>query len=75
VARQFPFTTQEGVFGTAVFSEFARRPGDLNLAVGAAGVRFNPRGSFLISAELLIPVTESGLRDKVTPVIGVDYSF
>ncbi len=75
VARQFPFTTPQGVFGTAVFSEFARRPGDLNLAVGAAGIRFNPRGSFLISAQLLVPVTISGLRDRVTPVIGVDYSF
>jgi hypothetical protein len=75
VARQFPFVTQAGVFGTAAFEEFARRPGDLNLVVGAAGVRFNPRGNFLISAQVLLPVTKAGLRDKVTPVIGVDYSF
>ena len=75
VARQFPFVTSAGVFGTAAFEEFARRPGDLNLVVSALGVRFNPRGNFLISAEVLLPITKSGLRDKVTPVIGVDYSF
>jgi hypothetical protein len=75
VARQFPFVTSAGVFGTAAFEEFARRPGDLNLVVGAAGVRFNPRGNFLISAQLLVPISKSGLRDKVTPVIGIDYSF
>ena len=75
VARQFPFVTQAGVFGTAAFEEFARRPGDLNLVVGAIGARFNPRGNFLISTQLLLPITKSGLRDKVTPVVGVDYSF
>jgi hypothetical protein len=43
--------------------------------VGVAGIRYNPRGNLLISAEMLIPVTESGLRDRITPVVGIDYSF
>ena len=73
--RQFPFVTQGGSFGTASFEEFTRRPGDLNLLVGAAGVRYNPRGTLLISAQVLVPITESGLRDRITPVIGIDYSF
>ncbi len=73
--RQFPFVTQGGVFGTATFEEFTRRPGDLHLIVGVAGVRYNPRGNLLISAQMLIPVTEAGLRDRITPVVGIDYSF
>jgi hypothetical protein len=73
--RQFPFVTQGGAFGTATFEEFTRRPGDLHLLVGVAGIRYNPRGNLLISAEMLIPVTESGLRDRITPVVGIDYSF
>ena len=73
--RQFPFVTQSGEFGTATFEEFTRRPGDLNLLVGVAGIRYNPRGNLLISAQMLVPVTEAGLRDKITPVIGIDYSF
>jgi hypothetical protein len=67
--------TQAGAFGTATFEEFSRRPGDLNLLVGVLGARFNPRGNFLISAEVLLPITDAGLRDRVTPVIGIDYSF
>jgi hypothetical protein len=75
VNRQFPFTTQAGTFGISAFEEFTRRPGDLSLVTGAAGVRFNPRGNLLISAQLLVPISDNGLRDKFTPIIGMDYSF
>ena len=73
--RQFPFVTQGGVFGTATFEEFTLGGGDLNLLVGAVGFRFNPRGNFLISGHVLLPITEAGLRDRITPVLGIDYSF
>jgi len=73
--RQFPFVTQTGSFGTATFEEFTRRPGDLSLLVGVAGIRYNPRGNFLISAQVLLPITDGGLKDNITPVIGIDYSF
>ena len=74
-ARQFPFVTATGTFGTGTFEEFSRRDGDMNLLVSVLGVRYNPRGNLLISAEVLVPVTKAGLRDKLTPVIGIDYSF
>jgi hypothetical protein len=73
--RQFPFVTQGGTFGTATFEEFTLRGGDLNLVVGVAGFRFNPRGNFLISGHVLMPITEAGLKDRITPVLGIDYSF
>ena len=75
VQRQFPFTRQDGTFGLASFEEFTRRPGDLNLTVGAAGIRYNLRGNLLFSAQVLVPITKAGLRDAVTPVFGLDYSF
>jgi hypothetical protein len=75
VQRQFAFTTQAGAFGFSAFEEFTRRPGDLSLVTGAAGVRFNPRGNLLISAQVLVPMTRSGLRDRFTPILGLDYSF
>lgn len=74
-ARQFPFVTQSGSFGTGTFEEFTRRPGDMNLLVGVAGIRYNPRGNVLVSAQLVVPVTEAGLLDRFTPVVGLDYSF
>jgi hypothetical protein len=39
------------------------------------GVRLNPFRTLLVSANLLFHLTEAGLRDRVTPVISVDYAF
>jgi len=50
-------------------------PGNLDLYLGAAGLRFNPWRTMLVSANLLFPLTKAGLRDRVTPTIGVDYVF
>jgi outer membrane putative beta-barrel porin/alpha-amylase len=60
---------------TAEFNEFERRGGNLNLALGTVGFKFNPAGDFLISANVLFPLTDAGLRSKLTTVIGVDYAF
>ena len=59
----------------ATRTEFRLEPGNLNLAVGNTGVRFNPFRKMLISANLLFALTEAGLRDRVTPVLSVDYAF
>ena len=56
-------------------TELALVPGDLRLYLGAAGVRFNPWRTVLVTANLLFPVTSAGLRDRVTPAIGIDYVF
>ena len=50
-------------------------PGNLQLYLGAAGIRFNPWRTVLVTANLLFPLTDSGLRDRVTPVVGIDYVF
>ena len=49
--------------------------GNLQLYLGAAGVRFNPLRNVVVSANLLFPLTKAGLRDRVTPEIGIDYVF
>ena len=56
-------------------TELALVPGDLRLYLGAAGIRFNPWRTVLVTANLLFPMTSAGLRDRVTPAIGVDYVF
>jgi hypothetical protein len=60
---------------TTTRTELKFTSGDLHLYVGAAGVRFSPWRTVLVSANLLFPLTDAGLRDRVTPVIGVDYVF
>jgi hypothetical protein len=60
---------------TASFDELALRPGNLSLLLGTGGVKFNPFGNLLISASVLFPLTNAGLRSRVTTVVGVDYAF
>jgi hypothetical protein len=42
---------------------------------GAVGLKFNPRGRLLIDANVLLSLDDHGLRDKVTPLVGVEYGF
>jgi hypothetical protein len=60
---------------TASFDEFAPRAGNLTLLLGTGGVKFNPFGNLLISASVLFPLTNAGLRSRVTTVVGIDYAF
>ena len=57
------------------FDEFAARPGNLTLLLGTGGVKFNPVGNLLISGSVVFPLTDAGLRSRVTTVIGMDYAF
>ena len=49
--------------------------GSLTSALAAVGVKVNPWRNLLVSAHLLFPLNDSGLRSGVTPVVGFDYSF
>jgi Putative MetA-pathway of phenol degradation len=60
---------------TAQFSEFEARSGNMNLALGALGFKFNPVGDILVSGNVLFPLTQAGLRSRLTTVIGLDYAF
>jgi hypothetical protein len=63
------------LFGTYTVSEFVQRPGNLNLTVASAGLRFNPAGNLLISANVLVPIGDAGIKARPIPVIGIDYVF
>jgi hypothetical protein len=50
--------------------------GSLNLLLGVVGAKFNIPGTpLLLTGSVLFPLTSSGLRPNVTPVVGLDYSF
>jgi hypothetical protein len=57
------------------FDEFEPRAGNLNLLYGTAGVKINPKGNFLISASVLFPLTDSGLKNRLMTIVGMDYAF
>jgi hypothetical protein len=60
---------------SAQFEEFEPRPGNLNLIYGTAGVKINPTGNLLFSASVLFPLTDAGLKSRLTTIIGMDYAF
>jgi hypothetical protein len=74
-------TLQEGntAFGRpagGLYQDLRLVPGaDLNLLLGSAGVRVNPAANLLVSGNVLFPLTKHGLTDRLTWLVGFDYSF
>jgi len=48
---------------------------DFNVTTGAAGVKVNAGGRLLLDFNVLFKLDDGGLRDKVTPLVGFEYSF
>jgi hypothetical protein len=64
------------VFGNPAFTEFDLSDTDtLNMTLASIGAKYNIWGNLLVTGNVLFPFTKGGLRDKFTPVIGLDYSF
>jgi hypothetical protein len=61
--------------GTVTRNEFARRDGNLNQVLGAAGVKFPVMEKLLITANALFSINDAGLKAKFIPVIGFEYVF
>jgi hypothetical protein len=60
----------------AAFEEFGPSlKTSLHTVLGSAGVKYNIWGNLLVTGNVLFPLTDGGLRDKFTPLVGIDYSF
>jgi len=62
-------------FGLMSASVASIDPRGLDRASVAAGVKFNLAGTALVTANILLPMTDAGLVDHFTPVIGLDWGF
>jgi hypothetical protein len=51
------------------------RTAGLNTVDGALGLKVNPIGSLLVTFNVIFKLNDGGLRDNVTPLIGVSYVF
>jgi hypothetical protein len=49
--------------------------GSYNVYDGAVGVKVNPGGGLLLGLNVTFKLNDTGLRDRVTPLLGVEYSF
>jgi hypothetical protein len=61
--------------GRSTFPNIVFARDSFNALSGALGFKANVFGRLLIDANLLFKLDEHGLRDKVTPLIGIEYSF
>ena len=61
--------------GTSVFPNITFTSGSFNELSAAAGVKLNLFGRLLLDLNLLMPLDSAGLRDKVSPLIGIEYAF
>jgi hypothetical protein len=62
-------------FGLTSASVASVDPAGLRRVSVAGGVKWNLAGTALITANLLMPITDAGLVDHLTPVIGLDWGF
>ena len=61
-----------GITNASVASVAAR---GLNRMSFAGGIKWNFAGTALLSASVMVPVNDAGLRDRLTPVVGLDWGF
>jgi hypothetical protein len=64
-----------GLDGRSTFPNIAFERDSYHALSGSIGLKGNLFGRFLVDVNLLFALDDNGLRDKVTPLIGLEYSF
>jgi hypothetical protein len=68
-------TSQANPITHQPYRQLTLSSGNLNLVLGAVGAKFNPFPNVLLSGHVLFPMTEAGLRDRLTVAVGLDFAF
>ena len=61
--------------GHSVFPNIAFDTGSINELSSAVGLKINLAGRLLLNTNLLMRLNSGGLRDKISPLVGVEYAF
>ena len=67
--------TRFTAFNGATFDQSTVRDARVNQHAAAVGFKVNPIRELLVSFNLLFALNDAGLRDRVSPLIGVAYTF
>ena len=62
-------------FGLTSASVASIDPRGLDRASVAGGIKWNMAGTALLTASVLLPITDAGLVDHLTPIVGLDWGF
>jgi len=61
--------------GRSVFPNIAFDTGSINELSSAVGLKINVAGRLLLNTNLLMRLNSGGLRDKISPLVGIEYAF
>jgi hypothetical protein len=61
--------------GRSVFPNITFDTGSIHELSGSLGLKINIFGRMLLNANLLMRLNNAGLRDKISPLIGIEYAF
>jgi hypothetical protein len=64
-----------GLDGRSTFPNIVFERDSYHALSGAIGLKGNLFGRLLVDVNLLFALDDNGLRDKVTPLVGLEYSF
>lgn len=74
-AERVQFQDFQGLDGRSTFPNIVFTRDSYNALSGSVGLKGNVFGRLLLDVNLLFALDDNGLRDKVTPLIGFEYSF
>ncbi|MGE0702339.1 MAG: hypothetical protein AB7F99_04155 [Vicinamibacterales bacterium] len=74
-AERLRAETFQGLDGVSTFPNIVFARDSYNELGGSIGVKANLVDRLLVDVNLLFKLDETGLRDKVTPLLGLEYSF
>jgi hypothetical protein len=68
-------TVSQGALQQTTFQQLQLQDGNLHVAFSAVGFKVNVGSTFLVTTNILFPLTDAGLKSSITPVFGFDYTF
>jgi len=57
------------------FPQIGFETASYDLANGAVGIKVNPTGRLLLDFNVVFKLNDAGLRDKLIPLVGIEYAF
>jgi hypothetical protein len=74
-AERLQLQTFHGLDGRSTFPNIVFARDSYSLQSGSIGIKANAFHRVLVDVNVLFKLNENGLRDKVTPLVGIEYSF
>ena len=68
-------STFNSIDGVTSLPDIKFGTGSFDVVNGAVGIKMNPWGKLLFDLNVLFKLNNAGLRDKITPFFGLEYSF